>query len=111
MKSLFGIILIACILLSSKANAGTQWVNINDASHLKWQITSNGTVWFRNIKDFNSAHNGCCYSYKLDATTAGGKVLWTTLLAKISSSKGISLGFTGIGTNEAPQTLVYVGEH
>jgi len=98
------------IALAPKASA-TEWVEIDDASKLLWQMTSSGTVYFRNLNEFDSKHAGCCYAYKLDTTTAGGKSVWSTILAKIAGKKRITLGFPQIGSNDNVQTLSYIGRH
>jgi hypothetical protein len=74
-------------------------------------MTAGGTVYFRNLNEFNSSHGGCCYAYKLDTTTPGGKAVWSTILAKIAGHKRITLGFPHIGSNTQVQTLNYIGRH
>jgi hypothetical protein len=99
------------LLLSSFESRAVEWVEIDDASKLLWQMTSSGVVYFRNLNEFNSEHGGCCYAYKLDTTTPGGKSLWGTILAKIAANKRITLGFPDIGSNASVQTLNYIGRH
>ena len=99
-----------CVFFASVANA-QEWIEVDDASRLLWQMTANGIVYFRNISEFNSAHDGCCYSYKLDVTTPGGKALWTTILAKMASHRRITLGFPSIGSSGNVQTLNFIGRH
>ena len=98
-------------LLLSFCGRATEWVYVNDASRLLWQMNTAGTVWFRNIKEFKGTHTGCCYAYKVDTTTPGGKVVWSTLLAKMAAKEPITLGFPKIGTNESPQALSAIGKH
>jgi hypothetical protein len=102
--------LMIALFLSSQAHAVT-WVEVDDASKLLWQMTSSGVVYFRNLNEFDSAQGGCCYAYKLDTTTPGGKSVWSTILAKIAAHKRITLGFPQIGSNENVQTLNYIGRH
>jgi|GEM_PF-1535574 len=101
---------VTALLFSITVNAVT-WVEIDDASKLLWQMTSDGTVWFRNLNEFDSAQGGCCYAYMLDTTTPGGKVMWSTILAKMAAHKRITLGFPTIGSNTSIQTLTYIGRH
>lgn len=98
------------ILFISKVNA-IVWVEVDDASKLLWQMNASGTVYFRNLNEFNANHAACCYAYNLDTTTPGGKSIWSTLLAKIAAHKRITLGFPEIGSNENAQTLNYIGRH
>ncbi len=104
------IILLSLLILSFQANA-TVWVEVDDASKLLWQMTVGGTVYFRNLNEFNSTHGGCCYAYKLDTTTPGGKSVWGTILAKIAAHKRITLGFPQVGSNDNVQNLSYIGRH
>ena len=103
-------ILFLTLLLSFSGRA-TEWIYVNDASKLLWQMNSAGTVWFRNLDKFNENQSGCCYAYKMDTTTAGGKSLWSTILAKMASKESITLGFPQIGTNASPQSLSAIGKH
>jgi hypothetical protein len=107
MKTILMSVLLIC---SFEANA-VEWVEVEDASKLLWQMTDSGIVFFRNLNEFNSNHGGCCYAYKLDTTTPGGKTIWSTILAKMAAHKRITLGFSGIGSNESVQTLNYIGRH
>jgi len=104
------LILIATLLFVGKVNAVT-WVEVDDASKLLWQMNASGTVYFRNLNEFDSGQTGCCYAYYLDTTTPGGKSIWSTILAKIAAHKRITLGFPIIGTNANPQKLNYIGRH
>lgn len=102
--------LLALLLISFQANAAV-WVEIDDASKLLWQMRVDGTVYFRNIDEFDSTQAGCCYAYYLDTTTPGGKIVWSTILTKIAGHKRISLSFTQIGSNANPQNLSAIGRH
>ena len=103
-------IIVSIVLLctSIQANA-TTWIEVDDASKLLCQMTATGTVWFRNLNELDSSHGGCCYAYKLDTTTPGGKSIWSTLLAKMAASKRSTLGFPKIGSNENVQILSAIG--
>ena len=104
--------ILGTAILFFSINAGaTTWIEVDDASKLLWQMTSSGIVYFRNLNEFDSAQGGCCYAYKLDTTTPGGKSIWSTILAKIAAHKRITLGFPQIGSNENVQTLNYIGRH
>ena len=75
----------------------------------KWP--QNGTVYFRNLNEFDLNKGGCCYSYKLDTTTPVDKSLWSTILAKMAGKKRITLGFHNVGSSTNVQTLSAVGRH
>ena len=98
------------LFVTTKAYS-TEWIEVDDASKLLWQMRSEGTVYFRNLNEFNSSHAGCCYAYKLDTTTPEGKSLWSTILAKMAAHKRITLGFPNVGSNENVQTLSAIGRH
>lgn len=104
------ILLVFMAVLPCMSNA-TEWIEIDNASELLWQINSAGIVYFRNLNEFDAEQAGCCYAYKLDTTTDGGKVIWSTILAKMAGHKRITLGFPNIGSNENPQTLSAIGRH
>lgn len=103
-------ILILIMFISVEANA-TEWIEIDDASRLLWQMTANGVVRFRSLSEFDSSQDGCCCSNKLDTTTPGGKSVWSTILARIAAGKRITLGFPAGGSGSNPQTLSYVDRH
>ena len=109
MKKLF---LILLMMLSCKLSAGTQWVNIPDSSLLKWQMRSDGVVYFRNLNQFDSNHGGCCYRYKLDTTTPAGQALWSVILTKMTAKLPLVLGFPKIPESDSDvQTLSAIGIH
>ena len=99
------------MFLSFNVNADQNWVEIDDASKLLWQMTSDGIVWFRNLDEFSPAQGTCCYAYRLDTTTPGGKVIWSMIMTKMAAGKRITLGFPAIGSNANVQTLSYIGRH
>ena len=105
-----GLLVIALLLGYSSADA-TEWVTVENASQLRWQINQAGVVYFRNIDQFDTNQTGCCYAYKLDTTTEAGKSLWATLLSRIAAGQTVVLGFPMIGSNQSPATLIYVGHH
>lgn len=105
------IILLLVFLIGSFEAHSTVWVEVDDASKLLWQMTSGGVVYFRNLKEFDDTHGGCCYAYMLDTTTPGGKTIWSTILAKMAAHKRITLGFPSVGTNEHMQILNHIGRH
>jgi hypothetical protein len=102
---------VAIALLISTTAQSQEWVEVEDASKLLWQMSANGTVWFRNLNEFDAKQAGCCYSYALDTTTAGGKSIWSTILAKMAAHKRITLGFPAVGSNANVQSLNYIGRH
>ncbi len=103
--------ILSILLLCSFEVSATEWVEVDDASKLLWQMRASGVVYFRNLNEFNSSHGGCCYSYKLDTTTPGGKSMWSTILAKIAGHRRITLGFPNIGSSSEVQTLSSIGRH
>ncbi|MDX1304560.1 hypothetical protein [Photobacterium sp.] len=104
------LLLLSTLFFSSQGSAQT-WVEVNDASKLLWQMSANGTVYFRNLNEFDPAQGACCYAYNLDTTTPGGKSIWSMILTKIASKKRITLGFPSVASNNNPQTLNYIGRH
>lgn len=104
-------IFAAVMCLSFNVNADQNWVEIDDASKLLWQMTEGGIVYFRNLNEFDSRQGPCCYAYLLDTTTPGGKVIWSMIMTKMTAGKRITLGFPAIGSNTSVQTLNYIGRH
>lgn len=104
------ILFSALFFLTLQAKAQV-WVEVDDASKLLWQMTSGGTIYFRNLNEFDNTQTGCCYAYALNTTTPGGKSLWSTILAKMAAGKRITLGFPAKGENSNVQTLNYIGRH
>jgi hypothetical protein len=102
--------LAIALLISSSAHS-QQWVEIEDASKILWQMSANGTLYFRNLNEFDPKQTGCCYAYALDTTTEGGKSVWSTILAKMAAHKRIALGFPAVGANENLQWLNFIGRH
>lgn len=111
MKNLLRYFLVALIISLVSHTFAQNWVEIDDASKLLWQMQSDGVIWFRNLEEFDSRQGGCCYAYKLDTTTAGGKAMWSVILTKMASGKRITLGFPEIGSNSNVQTMNYIGRH
>ena len=108
MKKLF----VLTVLLFSFNSYSTEWVNITNAGELKWQMKKDGIVYFRNLDKFNSNHAGCCYRYKLDTTTSGGKSLWSTILAKMAAGLPITFGFAKIPESDSDvQAITLIGVH
>ncbi len=109
------VLVLLLIFFGFGVNAeATTFVNVDDASKIRWQMSPSGQVWFRNLNEFssdNGEHAGCCYSYVFDTTTPGGKSMWSTILFAMAAHNSISLGFSGIGSNSTPQTLLYIGRH
>lgn len=104
------ILLSTLLFLSAQSNAQV-WIEVDDASKLLWQMNRSGTVFFRNLNEFDAVQGGCCYAYYLDTTTPGGKSLWSMILMKIAASKRITLGFPSVASNNNKQPLNYVGRH
>lgn len=104
------ILMAAAMLLSLQASA-QNWVEVDDASKLLWQMQADGVVWFRNLNEFSASQAPCCYAYKLDTTTPGGRVIWSVIMTKMAAHERITLGFPDIGSNVNVQTLNYLGRH
>jgi hypothetical protein len=109
-KLLFSIFFVLSISPFSNTFA-QNWVEIDDASKLLWQMQSDGVIWFRNLDEFDSRQGGCCYAYMLDTTTPGGKAMWSVILTKMASGKRITLGFPDVGSNANVQIMNYIGRH
>ena len=76
---------LAVVLSSNSAIGAGAYITINDMSELKYQMLSDGRVYFRNLNAFDSSATGCCYAFYLDTTTGYGKSAWSTILMKIAS--------------------------
>jgi len=111
MKNYFRCFLLVLIISPFSNSFAQNWVEIDDASKLLWQMQNDGVIWFRNLNEFDSRQGGCCYVYMLDTTTPGGKAMWSVILTKMASSKRITLGFPDIGSNANVQTMNYIGRH
>ncbi len=105
------IILTVLMLFTLQAHAGRVWVEIDDASKLLWQISADGSMWFRNLDEFDPNQGGCCYAYRLDLNSPVGRAFFSVILAKIEGHQRITLGFPDIGSNSNIQTMDYLGRH
>ncbi len=54
-----GLVLMLTSCFSASVFA-TDYVQINNAATLKWQLDSAGKAWFRNLNSYNSLVLGCC---------------------------------------------------
>ncbi|HEY0924150.1 hypothetical protein [Rheinheimera pacifica] len=72
------------------------WINVSDMSQLRWQMAPNGTVYFRNLDQFNPEALACCYNYYIDTTTEAGKSAWSVILAKMATSGRLILGVANV---------------
>ena len=85
-------ILAAALLSLASAHASAvEFAYLPDASKLTWQMQG-GTVFLRNLNQFNGNFLPCCYNFSIDTTTPTGKVQWATLLAKITAGQPIYIG-------------------
>lgn len=101
--------LIALLLvLIGRSASAIDFVNIPDASQLKWQLASDGNVYLRNLNFFDPTFLACCYNYALDIKTANGKAIWSTILLKIATAKPISIG---VNDKTIPSAVTYSGDH
>jgi hypothetical protein len=85
------IIVLSLLFISVSAKAEV-WIDVNDMSKVKWQISPTGIVYLRNLNEFNPQALPCCYNYSIDTTTEGGKALWSAVLTKMSTSGRLILG-------------------
>lgn len=83
--------LLPVLFLGSAAQA-SDFLQIPDASQIKWQITAQNRVYLRNLSDFDSTYLACCYNYWFDASTDAGKSFLSVLLAKAAAAKSIHIG-------------------
>jgi len=59
-------------------------VSISDAGSLKW-VVSGSRVYLRNLSDYDSSWQGCCYNYYIDITTDEGKAMFSALLTSYAA--------------------------
>ena len=100
-------VLTAMLLAVPAASYAVGWVWIPDASLLKYALTPDGRVYFRNLNEFNGAALGCCYNYWVDTNSAHGKNLYALFLSKAAQNKGF---YFSIPDGGAPGSIDYVGE-
>lgn len=82
-------------------------VHIPDMSELSWQIDSAGRVWFRNLDEFDSSFQACCYVYYLDTVPAEGKTRWSTMLSYMAMGKPMTI-YVQSKAGAAPVTVTYL---
>jgi len=99
---------LASIVLAAAASLvqATEFLYIPNMSLVKWQMASNGVVYFRNLNEFHAGWLGCCYNFWLDTTTSAGKSAWASILLKSAGS--LPLWFAASDPN-APGAITYVG--
>jgi len=85
-----------------------QFVQVPDASLVKYQLTPSGQVFFRNLNQFSPTALGCCYNYFIDTATQNGKNAFALFLAKQAQGKGFTLM---IPDPPATGIIDYVGEY
>jgi hypothetical protein len=112
---------LICILVATcglfvpfSAYSAPGYVHISDMSLVKYQLVSNGKVFFRNLNEFSYEAGitvtGCCYSFYLDTTTDYGKSAWSTILMKMASKQRLSLYLTETNaSNSAPANVDHLG--
>ncbi len=83
--------LIPVLLLGPAAQA-SDFLRVEDASQIKWQITSQNRVYLRNLHTFDATYLACCYNYWFDASTGAGKSFLSVLLAKAAAGQPIDIG-------------------
>ena len=87
--AVFSILMV--LFLPAPASA-SDFLHIDDASQIKWQITAQNKVYLRNLKSFDASFLPCCYEYWFDASTDAGKSFLTVLLARSVAGKSIDIG-------------------
>jgi hypothetical protein len=107
MKRLLLFVISWLVMASGAANAAVYFVLVPDMSQLQWQMDSGGIVWLRNLNAFDGAVLGCCYNFSIDTTTAAGKSIWSSMLAKIELAQPLWLGLNN--GNATPGSVVYIG--
>ena len=104
------LLIFTFFVTATYTHAESATIYVDDMSKLKWQMTNDGNVYFRNLNTFNSEVSGCCYAFVLDTTTAYGKSAWTTILLKIASSSPLFLyATTSNPTDSNPATIRSIG--
>ena len=91
MKRIARILVLVLAAVFSSVAAAEDYVLINNMSTLKWQMTSDGKVWFRNLNEYNNLFLGCCYNYYLDTTTTTGKSYWAMILLKMATGQSLNI--------------------
>lgn len=81
----------ALLSLASAHASAVDFAYLPDASKLTWQMQG-GTVFLRNLNQFNGSFLPCCYNFYIDTTTPTGKAQWATLLTKITAGQPIYIG-------------------
>lgn len=90
-NSIKPLLFLPVLVLAPTAQA-SDFLHIDDASQIKWQITANNEVYLRNLSAFDSSYLGCCYNYWFDASTEAGKSFLSALLAKAAAGTSIDIG-------------------
>ena len=85
-------LLVLAVLVFAPTAQASDFLRIDDASQIKWQITSNNEVYLRNLDAFDSSYLGCCYNYWFDASTGAGQSFLAALLAKAAAGTSINIG-------------------
>lgn len=88
--------------------SAVDFVNVPDASLLKWQLVPGGVAVLRNLNEFDSSFLPCCYNYYFDTTTPAGKAMWAMLMLKHAMAKPISIG---VDSKLVPSAITYIGNH
>ena len=92
MKKLFVLLGVFNLFAIQNSNA-TDWITINDMRQVEWQNFGNdGKIYFRNLNNFDSSFQGCCYSYWIDPNSINGKITWSIILTKIATGGKLVLG-------------------
>lgn len=105
MKKSLAAAVSAFVCLSANS---VDFINVPDASQLKWQLIPGGAVYLRNLNEIDGSFLPCCYNYGFDTTTPAGKSMWAMLMLKHAMAKPISIG---VDNKLVPSTITYVGNH
>lgn len=90
-KSIKPILFLLALIVGPAAQA-SDFLHIDDASQIQWQITSDNKVYLRNLSAFDASYLACCYNYWFDASTDAGKSFLSVLLAKAAAAQAIDIG-------------------
>lgn len=92
MRNGLSVATLAAIMLVPPVAEATVWVHVPDLGQLKYQVSSEGYVWLRNLHEFDNRALGCCYNYYINTNTQEGKNTWALVLSLMAQSKGLYIG-------------------
>jgi hypothetical protein len=109
--AIFSALLVTQLTAAPFASAAGKYVYIDDVSKLKYQMGSDGSVWFRNLNEFDGSVTGCCYAFYLNTTTPYGRSAWALILSKMALATGlyVYVSETNPPTSGNPASIDQVG--